>query len=127
VSSIGPSFFADQRNETHCAKVRLPKQSVMPFGHLDQFLTPRRFSDRHHQRSAGRQLVGERLRDVAAARSDQDRIVRRFRRPAERPVAFDDLDVRIAEPRQPLARGLDQFRRSIPITRAPMRLITAEA
>ena len=46
---------------------------------------------------------------MASARRGEDRVERRFVRPAAGAVALDDLDIVVAEPLQAFARDLDQF------------------
>src|SRR5690349_3048207 len=102
VSSIAPSFLADEGNEANRAEGLLFEASVVAPGHLDQFLHPAQLTDRHDDAPVGGELFHERRRDVAAAGSGNDRIEWRSVRPAFRSVALDDLDIVVAEALQPL-------------------------
>src|SRR4051794_25297197 len=89
VSSIAPSFLADQWNEAHRTKVRLLQRSVLCLGDPYQLLDPPRVADGHHNGSPRRELVDQRLGHVAPARRSEDRVVRRIFGPAASPVTFD--------------------------------------
>ena len=66
------------------------RRPVGPLGHLNELLDPAGIADRHDQPSAWRELLDERLRDVASARRGEDGVEWRFVRAAARAVALDD-------------------------------------
>src|SRR5437868_4684591 len=109
VSSIAPPFLADQRHEPDLAEAFLLQDSVLLLGHFDQFLHRTGIADRHDEPSAGRKLLDQRTWDMAPAGGGEDRVERRLIAATGGPVAFDNLDVAVTEPPQPLARDVDQI------------------
>src|SRR5215207_5343043 len=109
VSTVTPSLLTDQGNEADSAQVLLPRRAVGALRHLDEFLHKARIANGHHQPPAGGELIHERLRDVASARSSKDRVERRLVRAAARAVTLEYPDVVVAEPRHPLPRDLDEL------------------
>src|SRR6185503_19822259 len=98
VSSIFPTLFPDQGNEADAAEVRLLKRPVRALRRIDEILDPAGASNRHDDASLRLQLLDERGRDMASARSGKDRVERRFFGPAPGAVAVDDSDIAVAEP-----------------------------
>src|SRR6185369_11160350 len=106
LGSAVPAFLADQRYEPDSAEAFLPENSVLL---LDQLLDQAGIADGHDDPPVGCELLDPRTRYVASARRGEDRVVRRLFAPTLGPVAFDDLDIAVAETPHPFARDLDQF------------------
>src|SRR5689334_17375628 len=109
VSSIVPSFLADQGDEANAAQLFLLEASVLLLGYFYQLLDPTRLAQRHHDAPAGGKLLHQRTRNVTSAGRGEDRVEGRAVGPAFRSVALDDRDIVVAGPLQPLARYFDQL------------------
>ena len=102
---LRPPLGADERDETHRAELLARIASPHRPPHAHELLGARRRPDRNHQPAADGELLEQGLGDLRAAGGNDDRVVRRMLRPAERAVAVVHVHVRIAElPQAPLRR-----------------------
>ena len=103
-------ILSDQWNEAHGAKLLSGQASIACLRQSDEFLSAVAVTNRHHQPSAGRQLIDKRLRHAAAGCSRKNRVIGRRVRPTVGAVPLDDEDIVVAQPAHPLARQAGKFR-----------------
>ena len=100
---LRPAMGADQRHERDGAEVLLLEAILGDAGHLAELLIAR-FSRRHDQVPAHRQLLLQRMGYIRPARGHQDRVERSFGRQSAAAVATLDPDAVVAERLDPRRR-----------------------